>query len=91
MQNNEEKGSTFGVSEEKTVNKRFFKRSPTNASERCRVAQAPVHDTVVVSYGDRALGFPEVSLPSFGGSRRAVEGVNEPLTIFLSLVKAPKR
>ena len=35
------------VSEEKTVNKRFFKRSPTNASERCRVAQAPVHDTVV--------------------------------------------
>ena len=39
--------STFGVSEEKTVNKRFFKRSPTNASERCRVTQAPVHDTVV--------------------------------------------
>ena len=25
--------------------------------------------------GDRALGFPEVSLPNFGGSRRAVEGV----------------
>ena len=44
------------VSEEKTVNKRFFKRSPTNASERCRVTQAPVHDTVVVREGDRALG-----------------------------------
>ena len=47
----ENKASTFGVSEEKTVNKRFFKRSPTNASERCRVAQAPVHDTVVDRYG----------------------------------------
>ena len=42
------KASLFEVSEEKTVNKRFFKRSPTNASERCRVTQAPVHDTVVV-------------------------------------------
>ena len=29
--------------------------------------------------GDRALGFPEVSLPSFGGSRRAVEGVHKKL------------
>ena len=47
----ENKASTFGVSEEKTVNKRFFERSPTNASERCRVAQVPVHDTVVDRYG----------------------------------------
>ena len=35
--------------------------------------------------GDRALGFPEVSLPSFGGSRRAVEGVLKPLTNFLCM------
>ena len=30
------KASLFEVSEEKTVNKRFFERSPTNASETSR-------------------------------------------------------
>ena len=34
--------------------------------------------------GDRALGFPEVSLPSFGGSRQAVEGVLPTIVDFIS-------
>ena len=64
----ENKASTFGVSEEKTINKRFFERSPTNASERCRVAQAPVHDTVVDRYGGPLAveGVPSLA-STFGG------------------------